>query len=213
MRVRKLVRPLPPTAVLPTSERTRGARPAADSGYPPDGLTSLCGSVCVGIGGRSGGGSGRSGCRWIDAPCNCRWRSGGRGDMWVVGGLWGAGSGHRGFTVPGSSSTSPVSADGWRQRSTLPLRGSGEPPSRPPYGCPSTSRRIIGNCAGGDIPAAAATTCWGCPAASAAESASYQCWRAVSRVSVAAASFSRSEGGCHPQPHFRSAARRRSGDR
>ena len=48
-----------------------------DSGYPPDGLTSLSGSVCVGIGGVGigggrGGGSGRSGCRWIGAPCSCR---------------------------------------------------------------------------------------------------------------------------------------------
>ena len=68
-----------------------GARPAADSGYPSGGLTSLGGSGCVGVGRGSGGSSGRSGCRWIGAPCNCRWRSGGRGDMWVVGGLWGGG--------------------------------------------------------------------------------------------------------------------------
>ena len=65
------------------------ARPAADSGNPPDGLTSLGGSICVGVGGGSGDGSGRSGCRWIGAPCSCRWRSSGRGDMWVVGALGG----------------------------------------------------------------------------------------------------------------------------
>ena len=60
-----------------------------DSGYPPDGLTSLGGSVCVGVGRGSGGRSGRPGCRWIGAPCSCRWRSSGRGDIWVVGALGG----------------------------------------------------------------------------------------------------------------------------
>ena len=70
-----------------------GVRPAADSGYPPDGLTSVGGSVWVGVGGGSGGGSGRSGCRWIGAPCSFRWRSSVRGDMCVVGGLGGGGGG------------------------------------------------------------------------------------------------------------------------
>ena len=49
-------------AYSPTSEKDSGARPAADSGYPPDGLTSLGGPVCVGVG---------------------------RGDIWVVGALGG----------------------------------------------------------------------------------------------------------------------------
>jgi len=67
-----------------------GARPAAHSGYPPDGLTSPSVSVWVGVGGGSGGGNGRSGCRWIGAPCSLRWHSGDQGETWVVGGLvWG----------------------------------------------------------------------------------------------------------------------------
>ena len=64
---------------------------------PPTAVTrpmvspALAVSICLGIGGGSGGGSGRPGCRWIGAPCSCRWRSGDRGDMWVVVGLWGGG--------------------------------------------------------------------------------------------------------------------------
>ena len=59
-----------------------GVRPATGSGYPPDGLTSVGGSVWLGVGG---------------------------GRTLVIGGS----------RYPGA-----VSADGWRQRSTLPLRGS-----------------------------------------------------------------------------------------
>ena len=95
-----------------------GARPAADSGYPPDGLTSLGGSVCVGVGRGSGGRSGRSGCRWIGAPRSCRWRSSGREDMWVVGAL-GAGSG----TLPRIECRGPAAPTiGWPGACTKPLR-------------------------------------------------------------------------------------------
>ena len=52
-----------------------------------NGLTSVGGSVRVGVGGGCGGCSGRSDCRWIGAPCICRWRSSGREDMWVVSAL------------------------------------------------------------------------------------------------------------------------------
>ena len=57
----------------------------------PGGFASLSGTVWVGVGWGSGGGSGRPGCRWIGVLCSCRWRSSGRGDMWVVGGLVGGG--------------------------------------------------------------------------------------------------------------------------
>ena len=72
-------------AVLRCGQRSTpplGVRPATGSGYPPDGLTSVGGSVWLGVGG---------------------------GRTLVIGGS----------RYPGA-----VSADGWRQRSTLPLRGS-----------------------------------------------------------------------------------------
>ena len=60
------------------------------------------------------------------------------------------------------------------------------------------------------MPAAAATSCWGFPAATAAERALYQSRRAMSRVPVAAASLSSGVGGCGAQPLLYSASQRRS---
>ena len=107
--------------------------------------------------------------------------------------------------IPGSLPSAQVTTH--QAADHPPLGGSGEPPSRPPYGCLSTSwgdhrgRRRRGHTGrsrhGPGMPTSE----------SAAERASYQCRRAMCRAPVAAASFSRSSGGgCSTQSHLRSAA-------